>query len=62
MLNMHVSANGTTIATTMPITNIGMALGTIEINPGSPPTPMAEACTLFNDRKMLPSAEPSSAA
>ena len=42
----------------MPITNIGMYCGMIEMNPGSPPTPIAEAWTLFSERKMLPRAEP----
>ena len=62
MLNAQVRTNGTTMAMTIPITKLGMNCGMIEINPGKPPTPMAEAVTLLSDRKMLPSAEPSSAA
>ena len=62
MLNAQVKTNGTTIAMTMPITNTAMDCGTIEINPGKPPTPMADACTLFSARKMLPNPEPTKAA
>ena len=62
MLNAQVKTNGTTIAMTIPITKTAMDCGTIEINPGKPPTPMAEACTLFRDRKMLPRADPTNAA
>ena len=62
MFNPQVRTNGTTMAITIPITNIGMNCGMIEIKPGKPPTPIAEAWTLFSDRKMQPRAEPIRAA
>ncbi len=43
MLNAQVKTNGTSMAISIPSTNIGMYCGMIEMNPGSPPTPMAEA-------------------
>lgn len=62
MLSTQVRANGTSMAISIPMTNIGMNCGMIEMKPGKPPTPMAEAWILFSERNMQPSAEPASAA